>query len=77
MTPFSTFEIDFRDSFDWKFNSYKVKPTISFMKLQTLTKDIDLLLLSLLDDVNYSMSFSFISSYKEWEQDKENNPPLL
>ena len=74
MIPFSTFEIDFRDSFEWKFNSYKVKPTISFMKLQSLTKDIDLLLLSLLDDNNYSMSFSFISSYKEWEKDKGNNP---
>jgi hypothetical protein len=77
LIPFSTFEIDFRDSFEWKFNSYKVKPMISYLKLQTLTKDINLLLLSLLDDSNYSMGLSFISSYKEWEKDKGKNYPLF
>jgi hypothetical protein len=77
LVPFSLFEIDFRDSFEWKFNSYKVKPMISYINLQTLTKDIDLLLLSLVDDVNYSMSLSFISSYKEWEKDKRKNYPLF
>lgn len=77
MIPFSTFDIDFRDSFEWEFNSYRVKPMISYLKLQTLTKDIDLLLVSLLDDVNYSMSLSFISSYKEWEKDKGKNNPLF
>jgi len=77
LIPFSSFEIDFRDSFEWKFNSYKVKPVISFIKLQDLTKDINLLLLSLLDDVDYSMTLSFISSYTEWEKDKGNNTPLL
>jgi hypothetical protein len=77
LIPFSTFEIDFRDSFEWKSNSYKFKPMISYIKLQDLTKDINLLLLSLLDDVNYSMTLSFISSYTEWEKDKRNNRPLF
>jgi len=77
MIPFSTFEIDFRDSFEWKFDSYKVKPMISYIKLQNLTKDIDLLLHSLADDVNYSMGLSFIKSYKEWEKDKVINHPLF
>ena len=77
MIPFSLFEINYRDSFEWKFNSYKVKPKISYLKLQTLTKDINSLLLSLVDDSNYSMSLSFISSYKEWEKDKWGNHPLF
>jgi hypothetical protein len=75
--PFSFFEIDFRDSFEWKFNSYRVKPVISYHKLQTLTNDIDSLLLSLVDDENYSMSLSFISSYKAWEEDKGKIHPLF
>ncbi len=77
LIPFSTFDIDFRDSFEWKFNSYKVKPMISYLKLQSLTKDINLLLVSLVDDVNYSMTLSFISSYKEWELEKGKNHPLF
>jgi len=77
LIPFSLFEINFRESFEWKFNSYWVKPKISYLKLQTLTKDIDFLLLSLIDDVNYSMSLSFISSYKEWTEDKEKIQPLF
>jgi hypothetical protein len=75
--PFSFFEIDFRDSFEWKFNSYGVKPKISFLKLQTLTKDIEYLLLSLSEEENYSMSLSFISSYKEWQEDKRKVHPLI
>jgi hypothetical protein len=77
LIPFSTFDIDFRDSFEWKFNSWKVKPKISYLKIQSLTKDINSLLLSLVDDENYSMSLSFISSYKEWNSNKENIHPLL
>jgi len=77
LIPFSFFEIDFRDSFEWKFNSYRVKPKISYHKLQTLTNDIDSLLLSLVDDENYSMSLSFISSYKAWEEDKGKVHPLF
>jgi hypothetical protein len=77
LIPFSFFEIDFRDSFEWKFDSYKVKPMISYIKLQNLTRDINSLLLSLVDDVNYSMGLSFISSYKEWEKDKRENHPLF
>jgi len=77
LIPFSLFNIDFRDSFEWKFNSWKVKPKISYLKLQSLTKDINSLLLSLVDDENYSMSLSFISSYKEWENNKWENQPLL
>jgi hypothetical protein len=77
MIPFSTFEIDFRDSFEWKFNSYKDKPTISYLKVQTLTEDIIKLLHSLNDDVQYSMSLSFISSYKKWKDNKEKLDPFF
>ena len=77
LIPFSFFDIDFRDSFEWKFNSYGVKPKISYHKLQTLTNDIELLLLSLNNDVNYSMSLSFISSYNEWQDNKEKIDPLF
>lgn len=75
--PFSFFDIDFRDSFVWKFNSYRDKPKISYLKLQSMSNDINLLLLSLADDENYSMSLSFISSYKEWELDKRKIHPLF
>ena len=77
LIPFSLFEIDFRDSFEWKFNSFKIKPVISYHNLQTLTKDIEHLLLSLNDDENYSMGLSFISSYKEWNSNKENIHPIF
>lgn len=77
LIPFCTFEIDFRESFDWKFDSYKVKPMISYLKIQTLTKDIINLLYSLNDDVNYSMSLSFISSYEKWVDDKQNINPIF
>jgi hypothetical protein len=77
LIPFSTFDIDFRDSFEWKISSYKVKPDISYLKLQTLTKDINSLLLSLVDDENYSMSLSFILSYKKWKDNKEKIEPFL
>jgi len=75
--PFSLFEIDFRDSFEWKFNSYRVKPVISYFKIQTLAKDIIELLNSLKDDENYSMSLSFISSYNEWQENKDKIHPLF
>jgi hypothetical protein len=77
MIPFSSFDIDFRDSFDWKFNSFGVKPKISYLKIQTLTEDIIKLLHSLNDEENYSMSLSFISSYKEWKDNKEKITPLF
>jgi len=77
MIPFSTFDIDFRDSFEWKFNSYRDKHKISYLKLQKLTEDINLLLLSLEDVENYSMSLSYISSYKLWKNNKEKVPPLF
>jgi hypothetical protein len=77
LIPFSFFEIDFRESFEWKFDSYRVKPKISYLNLQTLTHDIISLLNSLNEDKNYSMSLSFISSYKEWKDNKENVHPLF
>lgn len=78
LIPFSAFEIDFRDSFEWTLSSYKVKPKISYLKIQTLTEDIISLLNSLNFDENYSMSLAFISSYKEWVEDKEKKiTPLL
>jgi hypothetical protein len=77
LIPFSFFEIDFRDSFDWKFNSFGVKPNISYLKIQTLTEDIIKLLHSLNDEENYSMGLSFISSYKEWQENKEILHPVF
>jgi hypothetical protein len=77
LIPFCSFDIDFRDSFEWKFNSFRNKPKISYFKLQTLTNDIELLLLSLTNDVNYSMSFSFIPSYNEWKDNKKKVHPLF
>jgi hypothetical protein len=77
LIPFSYFEIDFRDSFDWEFNSHRDKPQISYLKIQTLTTDIEYLLASLSDEVNYSMSLSYISSYKEWQLDKLKIKPLM
>jgi hypothetical protein len=77
LIPFSLFEIDFRDSFEWKFNSCRVKPVISYFKIQTLAKDIIELLNSLKDDENYSMSLSFISSYNEWQENKVKIHPLF
>jgi hypothetical protein len=76
MIPFSSFDIDFRDSFKWKFNSPRDKSNISYLKLQSLTGDIIELLNSLKDDENYSLSFSFISSYKGWQDNKEIVHPL-
>ena len=77
LIPFSSFDIDFRDSFEWKFDSYRVKPKISYLKLQTLTGDIIKLLDSLEDNENYSMSLSYISSWKEWQDNKEKLHPLF
>jgi hypothetical protein len=77
LIPFSLFEIDFRDSFDWEYNSWKVKHKISYLKIQTLTKDLKELLESLNDDIDYSLGLSFISSYREWEKDKEKVHPLF
>jgi hypothetical protein len=77
LIPFSFFEIDFRDSFEWKYYSHRDKLKISYFKLQSLTNEINLLLLSLVDDVNYSLSLSFISSYKEWQKEKGKIKPLF
>lgn len=77
LIPFSLFEIDFRDSFDWEYNSWKDKHKISYLKIQTLTKDLIELLESLNDDIDYSFGLSFIASYKEWEKDKEKVHPLF
>lgn len=77
LIPFSSFEIDFRDSFEWKFNSYGVKSKISYLPIQTLTGDIINLLNSFKDEENYSMGLSFISSYNEWEDNKEKIDPIF
>lgn len=77
LIPFSLFEIDFRDSFDWKKASYRVNPIISYLKLQNLTEDIIKLLHSLNDVENYSMSLSFISSYSKWKDNKDKINPLF
>ena len=60
-----------------KINSFRVKPNISYHNLQTLTNDIEYLLLTLAKDVNYSMSFSFISSYNDWKENKKQINPLF
>ena len=75
--PFSYFEVDFRNSFEWELKSYRDKHKISYLRIQTLTEDIIKILNSLKDDENYSMSLSFISSYKEWKYNKEIVYPLL
>lgn len=77
LIPFSQFEIDFRDSFNWKKGSFRVKPIISYLKIQTLTEDIIKLLHSLNDDENYSMSLSFIPSYRKWQDNKEKITPFF
>lgn len=77
LVPFSFFEIDFRDSFEWQLNSYRDKPKISYLRIQTLTDDITNLLNSLKDDLNYSMSLSYISSYEIWKNNKEKLHPLF
>jgi hypothetical protein len=77
LVPFSFFEIDFRDSFEWQLNSYRDKPKISYLRIQTLTDDITNLLNSLNDDLNYSMSLSYISSYEIWKNNKEKVHPLF
>lgn len=77
LIPFSLFEIDFRDSFDWKMSSHKVKPIISYLPIQTLTENIIKLQHSLNVDENYSMSFSFISSYTKWQDNKEEITPFF
>lgn len=75
LIPFSVFDINFRDSFDWEFDSYRAKHKISYLKIQTLTEDLIKLLNSLMDDKDYSMSLSFISSYKEWQENKDKIVP--
>lgn len=70
LIPFSAFEIDYRDSYEWTLNSYRVRPVISYLKIQTLTEDLISLLISLNFDENYSMSLSFISSHRKWENNK-------
>lgn len=75
--PFSLFQIDFRDSFEWKIKKTRDKHKISYLTIQTLTQDMISLLNSLKDDENYSMSLCFISRYNKWKDNKEENPPLL
>jgi len=77
LIPFSVFNIDFRDSFEWKLKHGKVKPLICYLIIQNLTNEIQSLLNSLNDDVNYSMSLSYISNYSLWKNDKENQVPLF
>lgn len=74
---FSLFKIDFRDTYQWNINSLREGSIISYLKIQTLSGDIESLLNSLKDDVNYSMSLSFISSYKEWKDNKNVSPLFI
>jgi hypothetical protein len=76
LIPFSALNIDFRDSFEWKFNSYRVTPKISYISLQTLTQDLTNLLESLEVDTNFSMGLSYIDSYNDWKEDKKEITPL-
>jgi hypothetical protein len=77
LIPFSVFNIDFRDSFEWELKHGTTKPIISYLMIQNLTNEIQSLLNSLNLDVNYSMSLYFISSYSTWKNDKENQVPLF
>ena len=76
LIPFCSFDIDFRDSFEWKLFPGVSKHEISYLKIQTLTRDITKMLDTLTDDENYSMSLSFISSYKDWQANKEKVDPI-
>jgi hypothetical protein len=77
LLPFSFFDIDFRESFDWEINSYRDKSIIPYFKIQRLTEEIQKILTSLKHDVNYSMSLSYISSYTIWKDNKEVVKPLF
>jgi hypothetical protein len=77
LIPFSFFDIDFRESFEWELNSNRDKAIISYLRIQCLTEDIKNLLNSLNDDLNYSMSLSYISSYGTWKKNKEKLEPLF
>jgi hypothetical protein len=77
LIPFSVFNIDYRDSFEWELKHGITKPIISYLKIQNLTNEIQNLLNSLNHDVNYSMSLSFISSYSTWKNEKEKIVPLF
>jgi hypothetical protein len=44
LIPFSVFDIDFRDAFNWKIKLSRLHPQISYLNIQNLTIDlIDLL----------------------------------
>jgi hypothetical protein len=77
LMPFSFFDIDFRESFDWEINSYRDKSIISYLKIPRLTEEIQKILSSLKDDVNYSMGLSYIPSYTKWKDNKEEIKPLF
>jgi hypothetical protein len=77
LIPFSTIDINFRDSFDWKIKSYRDKPKISYLSIQNLFLDLSNLLESLEEDTDFSMSLSYISSYREWKNNKSELHPLL
>lgn len=76
LIPFSSFNIDFRDAFDWKLKHSRLHPQISYLNIQNLTIDLIDLLNSLPENENFSMGLSYISSYKEWK-DKNINAIYL
>jgi hypothetical protein len=77
LIPFSFFEIDFRESFEWELKSYRDNHKISYHKIQCLTEEITNLLNSLDNNENYSMSLSYISSYEIWKDNKNKIKPLF
>lgn len=77
LIPFSFFDIDYRDSFEWELKHNTTKPIISYLMIQNLTNDIQILLNSLNHNENYSMSLSYISSYEIWKDNKEKIVPLF
>jgi len=72
LIPFSVFDIDFRDAFNWKIKLSRLHPQISYLNIQNLTIDLIDLLNSLPENENFSMGVSYISSYKEWKDKKIN-----
>lgn len=72
LIPFSVFDIDFRDAFNWKIKLSRLHPQISYLNIQNLTIDLIDLLNSLPENSNFSMGVSYISSYKEWKDKKIN-----
>lgn len=72
LIPFSHFEINFRDSFEWKLKEQRPPHKIKWLYFQDLTKNITELLNSFEDNLDYSMNLSVVRSYTAWLENEED-----